>query len=143
MTALSSSSSDTVPLPLFSSSSIAARRDRSTSSRSFSPERIASFISLPIRSDNSIAGLHAFRFLTPLQSENLRMKRVISLLPSATEIVFALGLGDALVAVTHECDYPPPARSKPQVTTARINPSMVSAEIDALVREQLESAGSL
>src|SRR5438445_12935190 len=42
--------------------------------------------------------------------------RICSLLPSATEIVFALGLGDQLVAVTHECDYPPQARTLPIVT---------------------------
>ena len=42
--------------------------------------------------------------------------RIVSLLPSATEIVFALGLGDDLVGVTHECDYPLEAREKPVVT---------------------------
>lgn len=44
--------------------------------------------------------------------------RIVSLLPSATEIVFALGLGDELVGVTHECDWPPEARDKPVVTRA-------------------------
>lgn len=42
--------------------------------------------------------------------------RVVSLLPSATETLFALGLGDQVVAVTHECDYPPEAASRPIVT---------------------------
>jgi len=42
--------------------------------------------------------------------------RVVSLLPSATEALFALGLGDSVVAVTHECDYPPEARRRPIVT---------------------------
>jgi len=42
--------------------------------------------------------------------------RVVSLLPSATETLFALGLGDSVVAVTHECDYPPEARRRPIVT---------------------------
>ncbi|PYM81844.1 MAG: cobalamin-binding protein, partial [Candidatus Rokuibacteriota bacterium] len=42
--------------------------------------------------------------------------RICSLLPSATEIVFALGLGDRLVAVTHECDFPEAARGLPVVT---------------------------
>lgn len=42
--------------------------------------------------------------------------RICSLLPSATEIIYALGLGDRLVAVTHECDYPPEARSLPAIT---------------------------
>jgi iron complex transport system substrate-binding protein len=71
------------------------------------------------------------------------MKRILSLLPSATEIVHALGAADALVGVTHECDYPPEARALPRVTAARIDPSMPSDEIDRLVREQLEDQGSL
>jgi iron complex transport system substrate-binding protein len=44
--------------------------------------------------------------------------RIVSLLPSATEIVYALGLGDQLVGVTHECDWPPEVREKPAVTRA-------------------------
>jgi iron complex transport system substrate-binding protein len=71
------------------------------------------------------------------------MKRVLSLLPSATEIVYALGAEANLVGVTHECDFPPQARGKPQVTSAKINPSMESGEIDRLVREQLDASGSL
>ncbi len=71
------------------------------------------------------------------------MKRVLSLLPSATEIVYRLGAADALVGVTHECDFPAEALGKPRVTEARIDPSMQSETIDALVREQLDSAGSL
>ena len=43
--------------------------------------------------------------------------RIASLVPSATEMLFALGLGDSVVAVTHECDYPPEARSLPHLTT--------------------------
>ena len=43
--------------------------------------------------------------------------RIVSLLPSATEIVFALGLGDQLVGRTHECDYPPEVVDVPVVTT--------------------------
>jgi len=45
--------------------------------------------------------------------------RIVSLLPSATEIVFALGLGDELVGVSHECDFPPQARDIPRVTRPR------------------------
>ncbi len=71
------------------------------------------------------------------------MKRVLSLLPSTTEILFLIGAGDQLVGVTHECDYPAEARQKPRVTSARINPMMASDEIDALVRQQLEDSGSL
>ncbi|HZS93879.1 MAG TPA: cobalamin-binding protein [Chloroflexota bacterium] len=64
--------------------------------------------------------------------------RICSLLPSATEIVFALGLGDRLVGVTHECDYPAEARAKPHVTSSIIDsPSLSQSEIDAAVRESL------
>ena len=69
--------------------------------------------------------------------------RILSLLPSTTEIIYALGLEDHLVGVTHECDWPPEAREKPQVTAARITPALESAEIDRLVREQLDDAGTL
>jgi len=47
--------------------------------------------------------------------------RIVSLLPSATESLFALGLGDQLVAVTHECDYPPEAASLPVVTRSTLD----------------------
>ena len=67
--------------------------------------------------------------------------RICSLLPSATEIVYALGLGDSLVAVTHECDWPPEARSKPAVTRSLIEGDLSSAAIDALVRERAGAAG--
>jgi ABC-type hemin transport system substrate-binding protein len=46
--------------------------------------------------------------------------RIVSLLPSATEIVCALGLTEALVGVTHECDYPPDVTGKPVLTASRI-----------------------
>ena len=65
-------------------------------------------------------------------------RRICSLLPSATEIVFALGLGDRLVAVTHECDYPPAAATKATVTSSIISAATLSqAEIDVAVRESL------
>ena len=50
-----------------------------------------------------------------------RPMRICSLLPSATEIVFALGLGDQLVAVTHECDYPPEASGVRVITESLID----------------------
>jgi len=69
--------------------------------------------------------------------------RIVSLLPSATEIVYALGLEDQLVAVTHECDYPAGALHKPRITRSLIPPDASSAEIDAQVREQLHEEGTL
>jgi iron complex transport system substrate-binding protein len=60
--------------------------------------------------------------------------RIVSLLPSATEALFALGLGDQVVAVTHECDYPPEAASLPIVTRSTLSLSdQQSGAIDAAV----------
>jgi len=56
--------------------------------------------------------------------------RVVSLLPAATEIVAALGAGDWLVGVSHECDWPPEVRTLPRVTRSSVDPSWSSAEID-------------
>jgi iron complex transport system substrate-binding protein len=69
--------------------------------------------------------------------------RVCSLLPSATEIVFALGMGRSLVGVTHECDYPPEAARIPKLTRSHILPGISSAAIDAAVSSTLEATGSL
>ncbi len=71
------------------------------------------------------------------------MKRTLSLLPSTTEIIYMLEAEEQLVGVTHECDYPPETDAKPRVTSARIDPSMESAEIDSLVRQQLDESGTL
>jgi iron complex transport system substrate-binding protein len=66
--------------------------------------------------------------------------RIVSLLPSATEIVFALGLGDHLEGVTYECDYPPEVRTKPVVLDSALprDRSLAPGEVDRLVREFLE-----
>ena len=70
--------------------------------------------------------------------------RVVSLLPSATEIVYALGLGDDLVGVTFECDEPPTARvEKAIVVGGRDTSGMTPGEIDSYVREQLAAGGDL
>ncbi len=62
--------------------------------------------------------------------------RIVSLLPSLTELVCALGRGDELVGVTHECDYPPGVELLPHLTTSRIPSGADSAAIDAMVVEQ-------
>ncbi len=69
--------------------------------------------------------------------------RIVSLLPSATEILFALGLDEQIAGVTHECDYPAAALAKPRITTSKANESLTSREIDALVRLQLDTTGSI
>lgn len=69
--------------------------------------------------------------------------RIVSLLPSATEIVCQLGLGDSLVGVTHECDFPPFVQTLPKVTRTLIPRDATSQEIDGLVRERLRSQKAL
>ncbi len=69
--------------------------------------------------------------------------RIVSLLPSATEIVCQLGLGDQLVGVTHECDYPAFVLDLPKVTRTLIPHDASSAEIDILVRERLKTEKAL
>ncbi|MFQ5904589.1 MAG: ABC transporter substrate-binding protein [Candidatus Binatia bacterium] len=70
--------------------------------------------------------------------------RICSLLPSATEIVFALGLGDDIVAVTHECDYPPEVRKKISVIKSPIDPDKAnSRKIDRIVGEHLQAKKSI
>ena len=69
--------------------------------------------------------------------------RIASLLPSATEIVYALGLGDALVAVTHECDHPSGTATKPAVTRNLLPSDLSSGEIDRAVTSGVEEAHSV
>jgi iron complex transport system substrate-binding protein len=69
--------------------------------------------------------------------------RIVSLLPSATEIICILGLEEQLVGVTHECNYPPFVRQLPKVTRTLIPTEASSAEIDRLVRQQLQKGGAL
>jgi iron complex transport system substrate-binding protein len=69
--------------------------------------------------------------------------RIVSLVPSGTELLFALGLGDEVTAVTHECDYPPEARERPRVTRDVIGPGLEAAQIDAAVRELTEQGQAI
>ncbi|CAN5269827.1 cobalamin-binding protein [soil metagenome] len=70
--------------------------------------------------------------------------KIASLLPSATEIVCALGLEKNLVGITHECDFPSGIENKPYLTASRIShETMSSAEIDHAVRSQLDGHGSI
>ena len=69
--------------------------------------------------------------------------RICSFLPSGTEIVFALGLGRQLVGVSHECDYPPPARRKPIVIESILSNDISSQEIDTLVTQSIREHRSL
>ena len=69
--------------------------------------------------------------------------RIVSLVPSATEMLFALGLGRDVTAVTHECDHPPEARERPKVTRDVIGPGLPPAEIDRAVRELTEQGAAI
>jgi iron complex transport system substrate-binding protein len=69
--------------------------------------------------------------------------RICSLLPSATEIVFALGMGDSLVGITHECDYPAETSRIAQVTRSNIPAGLSSEEIDSMVSSNLTTQGTL
>jgi iron complex transport system substrate-binding protein len=60
--------------------------------------------------------------------------RIVSLVPSATEMLFALGLGDRVVAVTHECDYPPATRNLPHLTRTVLPAGLDAGEIDIAVK---------
>lgn len=71
--------------------------------------------------------------------------KIMSLLPSATEIVYALGFGDDLIGVTDECDFPPDAVTKPVVSRSALPQGrpLTSREIDAAVRERLDDHSPL
>ncbi|HKG39353.1 MAG TPA: ABC transporter substrate-binding protein [Conexibacter sp.] len=69
--------------------------------------------------------------------------RIVSLVPSATEILFALGLGDEVIAVTHECDYPPPALELPNVTRDSLPHDLTAGQIDAAVRARTDQGEAI
>src|SRR3954449_3554227 len=92
----------------------------------------------------AVEALEPLLDLLVAQKCHIRGVRIASLVPSATEMLFALGLDDQVVAVTHECDYPPEAASKRHLTRSLV-PSYTAAtntaagptagEIDAAVRQ--------
>jgi iron complex transport system substrate-binding protein len=69
--------------------------------------------------------------------------RIVSLVPSATEMLFSLGLGDEVIAVTHECDWPPEVEDLPRITRDALPSGLSSAEIDDAVRERTERGESI
>jgi iron complex transport system substrate-binding protein len=69
--------------------------------------------------------------------------RIVSLVPSATEMLFALGVGDEVTAVTHECDYPPQAQDLPRITRDVIGPGLPPDEVDRAVRALTEEGRSI
>lgn len=69
--------------------------------------------------------------------------RILSLLPSATEMVCALGAGEDLVGISHECDFPEAIRDRPVLTSSRIDPNGSSRAIDAAVRLVIQDALSI
>jgi len=74
----------------------------------------------------------------------LGAERIVSLLPSATEIVCALGLEDRLVGISHSCDYPPSVNDLPRLSRPRANlEGLTSGEIDAAIRAAMRDYGSV
>jgi iron complex transport system substrate-binding protein len=69
--------------------------------------------------------------------------RIVSLVPHATELLFALGLGPEVIAVTHECDFPREAVALPHVTRDVLGAGLSAAEIDAAVRERTQSGQAI
>jgi iron complex transport system substrate-binding protein len=69
--------------------------------------------------------------------------RIVSLLPASTEILYAIGAGDSVVGVTHECDFPADAATKPKLIRPRVDPSAPPAELDRQVRELVERGESI
>jgi iron complex transport system substrate-binding protein len=69
--------------------------------------------------------------------------RIVSLLPSATEILYALGVGDQIVGITHECDFPPEVHGKPALIKPRVDPTAAPAEIDRQVSDLVARGESI
>ncbi|HYX26409.1 MAG TPA: cobalamin-binding protein [Thermoanaerobaculia bacterium] len=69
--------------------------------------------------------------------------RIVSLVPNGTEILFAVGAGELVVGVSHECDFPAEARTRPILTGSALTPGLTAAEVDAAVAAQVGSGASL
>ena len=69
--------------------------------------------------------------------------RICSLLPSATEIAYAIGLGDSILGVSHECDFPADAATKPSLLRPRVDSRAAPAEIDRQVKEIIARGESI
>ncbi len=69
--------------------------------------------------------------------------RIVSLVPSSTEMLFALGLGSEVIAVTHECDHPAQARELPKITRDALPDDLTPGQIDAVVRTRTEQGEPL
>ena len=72
-------------------------------------------------------------------SSTSNAKRIVSLMPSATEIVAALGLADQLVGISHQCNWPPSVCAKPRLTRSNLDQNASSAQIDTQVKSMLMS----
>src|SRR5438477_7986426 len=70
-------------------------------------------------------------------------QRIVSLISSATEMLYALGLGEQVVGVSHECDYPDDVRKKPRVTRSHVESSASSRAIDDQVRALAERQAAM
>jgi iron complex transport system substrate-binding protein len=95
------------------------------------------------RSNEYLPGMPAWNYWEHARHDKLHGMKICSLLPSATEILFALGLGDQVAGVSHECDFPPEARTKPVLIVSRISHTESAAAIDRQVREFLGRGESL
>lgn len=81
---------------------------------------------------------------SPRRGRRMKVPRIISFLPAATEMAYALGLGDSIVGVSHECDFPPEARNKPVVVKPALALEKMSLrEIDVAVASRIGSGQSL
>src|SRR5258708_37824027 len=78
----------------------------------------------------SVSPLGAGRACAVTGSGTLQAMRIVSLVPNGTEILFALGAGDEVVGVSHECDFPEEARQRPVLTGSPLPPGLAAAEVD-------------